>query len=50
LDCVKHNRVSRERRFDALAGSRESRAAIRTRVHTLTGLLDSLLSEDRKIS
>ncbi|MBV8113285.1 MAG: cell division protein ZapA [Silvibacterium sp.] len=39
-----------ERRHDALAGSQESRAAIRTRAHTLTGLLDSLLSADRKIS
>jgi cell division protein ZapA len=42
--------VTLERRYDALAGSQESRAAIRTRAHTLTGLLDSLLSEDRKIS
>jgi cell division protein ZapA len=42
--------VTLERRYDGLAGSQESRAAIRTRAHTLTGLLDSLLSEDRKIS
>jgi cell division protein ZapA len=39
-----------ERRYDALAGSQESRAAIRTRAHTLTGLLDSVLSDERKIS
>jgi cell division protein ZapA len=42
--------VTLERRHDALAGSQESRAAIRTRAHTLTGLLDSVLSEERKIS
>lgn len=42
--------VTLERRYDTLAGSQESRAAIRTRAHTLTGLLDSLLSEDRKVS
>jgi cell division protein ZapA len=40
-----------ERRYDSLAGgSQESRAAIRTRAHTLTGLLDSVLSEERKVS
>jgi len=40
-----------ERRYDALAGgSQESRAAIRTRAHTLTGLLDSVLSETRRVS
>ncbi len=47
--------VTAERRYDTVAGSQESRAAIRTRAHTLTGLLDSLLSEEsqteqRKIS
>ena len=42
--------VTLERRYDAIAGSQESRAAIRNRAHTLTGLLDSVLSEERKIS
>lgn len=42
--------VTIERRYDGLAGSQESRAAIRNRAHTLTGLLDSVLSEERKIS
>ena len=43
--------VTLERRYDTLAGgSQESRAAIRTRAHTLTGLLDSVLSEERKVS
>jgi len=42
--------VTAERRYDALAGSQESRAAMRTRAHTLAGLLDSVLGEDRKIS
>lgn len=42
--------VAIERRYDGLAGSQESRAAIRNRAHTLTGLLDSVLSEERKIS
>ncbi|MBV8630716.1 MAG: cell division protein ZapA [Silvibacterium sp.] len=42
--------VTLERRYDSLAGSQESRVAIRNRAHTLTGLLDSLLSEERKIS
>src|SRR5271165_945324 len=32
-----------ENRYDTLAGSQESRAAIRTRAHSLTGLLDSVL-------
>jgi cell division protein ZapA len=41
--------VTLERRFDGLAGSQESRAAIRNRAHTLTGLLDSVLSDERKI-
>jgi len=42
--------VTLERRYDSLAGSQEVRAAIRTRASSLTGLLDSVLSEDRKIS
>ena len=41
--------VTLERRFDALAGSRENHVAIRDRAHTLAGLLDSVLSEERKI-
>jgi len=42
--------VTVERRYDTVAGSQESRATIRTRAHTLTGLLDSVLSDERKIS
>ena len=42
--------VTLERRYDGIAGSQESRAAIRNRAHTLTGLLDSVLSDERKIS
>jgi cell division protein ZapA len=42
--------VTLERRYDTLAGSQETRASIRTRAHSLTGLLDSVLSEERKIS
>ena len=42
--------VTLERRYDALAGSQESRASIRTRAHSLTGLLDSVLGDERKIS
>ena len=42
--------VTLERRYDSLADSQEVRAAIRTRASSLTGLLDSVLSEDRKIS
>jgi cell division protein ZapA len=39
-----------ERRYETVAGSQESRTAIRNRAHTLTGLLDSVLSDERKIS
>jgi len=39
-----------EHRYDSLAGSQESRASIRTRAHSLSGLLDSVLGEERKIS
>ena len=43
--------VTLEGRYDILAGSsQESRASMRTRAHSLTGLLDSVLSEERKIS
>jgi len=43
--------VTLERRYDALTGSnQETRAAIRTRAHSLTGLLDSVLGDERKIS
>jgi len=42
--------VTLERRYDTLAGSQENRASIRTRAHSLTGLLDSVLSDERKIS
>jgi cell division protein ZapA len=43
--------VTIERRYNTLAGtSDESRASIRTRAHSLTGLLDSVLGEERKIS
>jgi cell division protein ZapA len=39
-----------EQRYNTLAGSsQESRASIRTRAHSLTGLLDSVLGEERKI-
>ena len=42
--------VTAERRYDSVTGSQESRASIRNRAHTLTGLLDSVLGEERKIS
>jgi len=43
--------VTLERRYDTLAGSsQETRASIRTRAHSLTGLLDSVLGDERKIS
>jgi len=43
--------VTLERRYDTLAGSsQETRACIRTRAHSLTGLLDSVLGDERKIS
>ena len=40
--------VTLERRYDTLAGSKEG-TSIRTRAHSLTGLLDSVLGEERKI-
>ena len=42
--------VTLERRYDTFAGSQENRASLRTRAHSLTGLLDSVLGEERKIS
>jgi cell division protein ZapA len=43
--------VTLEQRYDALTGSnQETRNSIRTRAHSLTGLLDSVLGEERKIS
>jgi cell division protein ZapA len=39
-----------EQRYNLLTGSsQETRNAIRTRAHTLTGLLDSVLGDERKI-
>jgi cell division protein ZapA len=38
-----------EQRYEALTGdSRQSQNSLRTRAHTLTGLLDSVLEENRK--
>jgi cell division protein ZapA len=42
--------VTLEQRYNSVAGSQESRASIRTRAHSLTGLLDSVLGDERKIS
>ena len=43
--------VTLEQRHSALTGtSDETRNALRNRAHSLTGLLDSVLSEERKIS
>jgi len=43
--------VTLEQRYSALTGtSDETRNALRNRAHSLTGLLDSVLSEERKIS
>jgi len=40
-----------EQRYNALTGATdETRNSIRTRAHSLTGLLDSVLGEERKIS
>jgi cell division protein ZapA len=40
-----------EQRYNTLTGTTdETRASIRTRAHSLTGLLDSVLGEERKIS
>lgn len=39
-----------EARYNKLTGSvQESQTSIRTRAHTLNGLLDSILSEERRI-
>ncbi len=39
-----------EQRYDSLTGSNEdARRSIRTRAHSLTGLLDSVLGDERKI-
>ena len=38
-----------ERRYHALAGTTEESTSIRTRAHTLTGLLDAILDDDRKL-
>jgi cell division protein ZapA len=39
-----------ERKYDALTGNaRQNQSSLRTRAHSLTGLLDSLLDEERKI-
>lgn len=40
--------VTLEGKYEALAGTTESRAAVRNRAHTLTGLLDSVLEDERK--
>lgn len=38
-----------EQKYEALTGdSRQSQNSLRTRAHTLTGLLDSVLEENRK--
>ena len=43
--------VTLEQRYNTLSGTTdESRASIRTRAHSLTGLLDSVLGDERKIS
>jgi cell division protein ZapA len=40
-----------EQRYNALTGTtNETRNALRTRAHSLTGLLDSVLGDERKIS
>jgi cell division protein ZapA len=39
-----------EKKYDALAGNAQSRDQIRSRAHTLAGLLDSVLDEERRIS
>ena len=39
-----------ERKYDLLTGNaRQSQNSLRTRAHSLTGLLDSVLDEERKI-
>jgi len=43
--------VTLEQRYNTISGTTdESRASIRTRAHSLTGLLDSVLGDERKIS
>ena len=38
-----------EQKYDALSGNaRQGQTSLRTRAHSLTGLLDSVLEEDRK--
>lgn len=37
-----------EKKYEEVVGSAESRVAVRNRAHTLTGLLDSVLEEERK--
>lgn len=38
-----------QQKYDALTGNaHQSQSSLRTRAHTLTGLLDSVLEEDRK--
>jgi cell division protein ZapA len=42
--------VTLEQKYDSLTGnSRHNQNSLRTRAHSLAGLLDSLLDEDRKI-
>jgi cell division protein ZapA len=39
-----------EQKYDALTGNaRQSQSSLRTRAHSLTGLLDSVLDEERRI-
>jgi cell division protein ZapA len=39
-----------QQKYDALTGNApQSQSSLRTRAHSLTGLLDSLLEEERKI-
>lgn len=40
--------VTLEEKYEALAGTAESRTAVRNRAHTLTGLLDAVLEDERK--
>jgi len=40
-----------ERKYDALTGNaRQNQSSLRNRAHSLTGLLDTVLDEERKIS
>jgi cell division protein ZapA len=39
-----------QQKYDALTGdARQDQSSLRTRAHTLAGLLDSVLDEDRKV-